>query len=94
MKINPDIVNDVTYRHAKFHYKILCIVIYTKIIKSDEICILKYTYSDLHICHFCVAQTTKHLNLIFCTFVEQIVGYNIIFVSNFFDTQIYDCHFF
>jgi hypothetical protein len=38
MKINPDIVNDVTCRHEKIHNKILCIVIYTKITKSNKIC--------------------------------------------------------
>jgi hypothetical protein len=29
-KINLDIVNDVTYKHAKFNYEILYIVGYTK----------------------------------------------------------------
>jgi hypothetical protein len=70
MKINPDIVNDVTCRHAKFHYKILCIVIYTKITNLIKFEDLKYTYSDLHICYFCEAQITKYLNLIFYRFVE------------------------
>jgi hypothetical protein len=70
MKINLDIVNDVTCRHKNFHNKILCIVIYTKIINLTKFVDLKYTYLDLHICHFCVAQTTKHLNLIFCMLVE------------------------
>jgi hypothetical protein len=49
MKINPDIINEVTCRHEKFHNIILCIVIYTKIIKSNKICrfkvyILRSTY--------------------------------------------------
>jgi hypothetical protein len=30
-----DIVNDVTYKHAQFYYKILYIVNYTKITKFD-----------------------------------------------------------
>jgi hypothetical protein len=38
MKINLGIVNDVTYKHAKFYYEILCIVSYTKITKSGKIC--------------------------------------------------------
>jgi hypothetical protein len=38
MKINLDIVNDVTYRNAKFSYEMNCIVGYTKITKSDKIC--------------------------------------------------------
>jgi hypothetical protein len=33
MKINLDIVNDVT-----FYYEMICIVGYTKITKSDKIC--------------------------------------------------------
>jgi hypothetical protein len=39
---------------------------YTKIKKYDKICIFKYTYSDLDICHFCVVQDTNYLNKIFC----------------------------
>jgi hypothetical protein len=31
MKINLDIGNDVTYKHVKFYYEILCIIGYTKI---------------------------------------------------------------
>jgi hypothetical protein len=38
MKINLDIVNDVTNKNAKFYYKIICIVGYKKITKSDKIC--------------------------------------------------------
>jgi hypothetical protein len=33
MKINLDIVNDVTYKHTKFCYEVLCIIGYMKIIK-------------------------------------------------------------
>jgi hypothetical protein len=61
MKIDLDIVNDVTYKHVNFLYGILYIVGYTKMKKSE-------TYSDLHVCLFCVAQSTKYLNMIFCTF--------------------------
>jgi hypothetical protein len=31
---------------------------------------LKYMYSDLDVCHFCVAQNAKYLNKIFCTLVR------------------------
>jgi hypothetical protein len=37
MKINPYIINKVTYKHANFYVEILCIVDYIKIIKSDKI---------------------------------------------------------
>jgi hypothetical protein len=40
-KINLNIVNDVTYKHATFYYKILYIVGYKKITKSDKIYRLK-----------------------------------------------------
>jgi hypothetical protein len=36
IKINMYIVNDITYKQAKFHYKILYIVGYTKITNSDK----------------------------------------------------------
>jgi hypothetical protein len=70
MKINLDIVNDVTYKYAKFYYKIHYIMGYTKVTKSDKFIDLKYTYSDLDTCHFFVDQNIKYLNMIFCTFVE------------------------
>jgi hypothetical protein len=38
MKINLDIVNDVTNKNAKFYYEMICIVGYAKIKKSDKIC--------------------------------------------------------
>jgi hypothetical protein len=38
MKINLNIVNDVTYKYVIFFYKILYIVDYTKITKYDKIC--------------------------------------------------------
>jgi hypothetical protein len=47
---------------------------------------LKYTYSDLDACHFYVAQNTKYLNIIFYTFVRQIVGYIQIFFFIFLKT--------
>jgi hypothetical protein len=48
-KINQDIVNDAIYKYAKIYYKILCIVGYTKIIKSGkiyrfEVYILRYRH--------------------------------------------------
>jgi hypothetical protein len=36
MKITIKIVNDVTYKHAKFYYKILYIVGYIKVTKSNK----------------------------------------------------------
>jgi hypothetical protein len=41
MKINLDIVNHVTCKHAKLYYKIICIVGYTNITKSDKFVDLK-----------------------------------------------------
>jgi hypothetical protein len=70
MKINSHIVNDVTYKHVKFHYKIHCILGYTTIKNMTQFVDLKYTYLDLHVCCFCVAQNIKYLNLIFYTFVR------------------------
>jgi hypothetical protein len=65
MKINLDIVNNITYKYAKFYYEILYIIGYTKITKSDKICIFEmYVLS-----HFCVAQNMKYLNIIFCNFM-------------------------
>jgi hypothetical protein len=58
MKINKDTVDDVICKHAKKNYEILCIVSYRKITKSDKFIDLKYTCSDLDVCHFCVAQNT------------------------------------
>jgi hypothetical protein len=54
MKINPNIVNDVISRHEKFHNKILCIVIYTKITKSSKICRFKvYILRSTHLTFLC-----------------------------------------
>jgi hypothetical protein len=36
MVINMDIVNDVTYKHAKRYYKILYDMGYIKVTKSDK----------------------------------------------------------
>jgi hypothetical protein len=38
MKINLDIVNDVTYKHAKFQYEIRYIMGYTKMANCGNIC--------------------------------------------------------
>jgi hypothetical protein len=46
MKINLDKVNDVTYKHVKFHYEILSIVSYTKIINSEKICRFEDTHTQ------------------------------------------------
>jgi hypothetical protein len=69
MKINQNIVNDVIYKYAKFYYEILYIVAYTKIKKLTKFVDLKYTYSDLEVCHFCVSQNIKYLHKIFCMVV-------------------------
>jgi hypothetical protein len=50
-----DILNDVSYKYAKLYYKIIHIVGYTKITKSYKTVDFKYTYSNLHVYHFCVA---------------------------------------
>jgi hypothetical protein len=38
MKINLDMVNDIIYNYVKFYCKILYIMGYTKITRSDKIC--------------------------------------------------------
>jgi hypothetical protein len=54
MKINLDIVNDATFRHAKFHNKSFCIVIYIKIIKSNKIYKFKvYILRSTHLSFLC-----------------------------------------
>jgi hypothetical protein len=54
MKINQDIVNDVIYTYAEIYYKILCIVIYTKITKSDKICGFEiYILRSRHLLFLC-----------------------------------------
>jgi hypothetical protein len=45
MKINMDIVNNVTYKHAKLYYKILYVISYIKITKSDKICRFKNVHT-------------------------------------------------
>jgi hypothetical protein len=60
MKLNLHTANDVIYKYAKLYYKILCIMGYTKITLSNKICRFKNTYSDLDVCHFCLAQNTKY----------------------------------
>jgi hypothetical protein len=47
MKINLDIINDVTYKHAKFYYEILYTVGYTKIKKSNKICRFENIHSQI-----------------------------------------------
>jgi hypothetical protein len=37
-KINLNIVNNLTCKHVKFYYGVLCIVDYIIIAKSDKIC--------------------------------------------------------
>jgi hypothetical protein len=47
------IVNDISYKHAKSQYKILCIVVYTKVTKSDEFADFKiYILGSTCLCHF------------------------------------------
>jgi hypothetical protein len=64
-----DIANDVTYKHAKSQYEILWIVVYKKWQNRINLEILKYTYPDPRVCHFCLAQNTNYLKFIFCKFV-------------------------
>jgi hypothetical protein len=47
MKINLGIVNDVTYKHTKFCYEVLCIIGYTKITKSDKMCSFKNIHTEI-----------------------------------------------
>jgi hypothetical protein len=37
MKLDQDMVNDMIYKYAKFYYKILCIMGYTKITNYGKI---------------------------------------------------------
>jgi hypothetical protein len=69
MKINLGIVNDVTYKHPKCYYEILCIVGYTKITNMMKfiylkisilssrllsfLCILKYKLFEQNFLHVC-----------------------------------------
>jgi hypothetical protein len=61
----------VISKYAKRIAKKNCIVGNTKdnntLIKFED---LKYTYSDLCICYFCVSQNTKYLKMIFCMLIE------------------------
>jgi hypothetical protein len=45
MKINLDIVNDVTYKHAKFQYEIRYIMGYTKNTNYGNICRFENIYN-------------------------------------------------
>jgi hypothetical protein len=45
MKIYPDIVNDVTYKHAKFYYEIRYIMGYKKITNCGNICRFENIYN-------------------------------------------------
>jgi hypothetical protein len=86
MKINEDIVNDVIYKYAKFYYKILCIVGYTKITKSSKIyrfkvyilrprrlsflCSLKYIILKKDFLHAGGINCWIHANIFFHTFLK------------------------
>jgi hypothetical protein len=48
MKTNLDIVNDVTYKHENFKYKILYIMGYTKMTNSDQICRFESIYTTIY----------------------------------------------
>jgi hypothetical protein len=73
VKINPDIVNDVTCRHEIFYYKILCIVIYTKITKSDKIRRFKvYILRSTHLSFLC----SPNYNLIFVSIFFDTQNYD------------------
>jgi hypothetical protein len=54
MKINMDIVNDVSYKRAKFHYEILYILTYTKITNLIKFVDLKiYALRSRHLSFVC-----------------------------------------
>jgi hypothetical protein len=79
MKINLDIVNDVTYKHAKFQYKILYIMGYKKMTNYGNICrfenihnrstrlpflcSLKYKVFDYKFLYFCRINSWLHPNI-------------------------------
>jgi hypothetical protein len=64
MKINLDIVKDVTYKHAKssFQNSLYCATKKQNLMKI-------YIYLDVDVCHLCVSQNRKYFNVIFCTFM-------------------------
>jgi hypothetical protein len=54
MKINLDIVKDITYKYAKLYYEILCIVGYTKITNLRKSAALKiYVLRFRHLSFLC-----------------------------------------
>jgi hypothetical protein len=70
MKINLDIVKDVTYKYAKLYYEILCIVGYTKIKNLRKFVDFKiYILKSRLLSFFFVAQNTMYLKMIFFMFV-------------------------
>jgi hypothetical protein len=52
MKMNSNIVNYVTYKHADFQLKILCIIRYIKMTKSNYFTDLKI-YTQIHTSFLC-----------------------------------------
>jgi hypothetical protein len=64
LKINLDIVNDVTYIYEKYQCKIICVMGLHK--KTNQI----YTF-----CDFCVPRDTNYLKYIICTFVECMINF-------------------
>jgi hypothetical protein len=72
MKINLDMVNDVTCKHVKNSRKILYIVGYTKMKNLIQFVDLKkkYILRSTRL-SFCVAKTTMYLNKIFCMFGDK-----------------------
>jgi hypothetical protein len=84
MKINLDIVKDVTYEYAKLYYEILCIVGYTKIINLRKfvdlkiyvlrsrlltfLCSLKYNVFEYDFFHVCGINSWLHPDFCFQIF--------------------------
>jgi hypothetical protein len=61
LKIIPDEDNDEIYKRAKSQCEILCIVDYTKMIKSDKFRSTYFSFFSLN---------TKNFTLRFCMFVD------------------------
>jgi hypothetical protein len=89
MKINLDVVIDVTYKYAKFYYKILCIMGYTKVTKSNKIdrfeiyilrsrhlsflCRPKYKVFEHEFLYICGINSWLHANIFYFLHVQQIL---------------------
>jgi hypothetical protein len=79
LKINMDILNGVTYKHAHFQCKIICITSYTKMKKYDKFADLNmYIIKSTHL-SFCVSKNTKHLKI----YILHFCGISHCYIQNF-----------